>query len=264
MVENNDVKVDLTQQMGLTTVEYFKKGHVAYIALNRPEKLNATTHEVLYDMLACWEDLNADDNAWVAVLSGNGRAFCTGHDFTIKSKRVTEPASLHYGGLDITKPVIAAVHGYALGVGCSMALACDVVICSEDAKFGYPQAKRGLITVGGPIRLPRLIPGAARWYLFSGEDMDAQEAYRLGMVLKVVPREKLMDEATRMALQLCEGSPTSMRYLKQAVERGKLLSLNEALLMSKQLADYAEGHTEDFKEAVAAFKEKRKPVFKNR
>ncbi len=250
--------------MGLTTVEYYKKGHIVYIELNRPEKLNATTHQVLYDMLACWEDLNEDDNAWVAILYGNGRAFCTGHDFTIKSKRTTEPASLTSGAIDIKKPVIAAVHGYALGVGCTIALSCDVIICSDDTKFGYPQAHLGLITVGGPIRLPRVIPGVARWYLYSGEYIDSQEAYRLGMVLRVVPREKLMDEATRMALKLCEGSPTSMRYIKQAVERGKHLSIGEALMMSKQLADYAEAHTEDFKEGVTAFREKRRPVFKNR
>lgn len=249
--------------MEFKNVKYEKKDKIAYITLNRPEKLNAFTHEMLRELLEIWEDFNHDDSVWVAIFSGTGRAFCAGHDFTVKEKGINQPPSLHTGGISVTKPVIAAIHGYALGGGCSFALACDVIICSEDAKFGYPQAREGLISTGGPQRLPRLIPGVARWYLYSGEYIDAQEAYRLGMILKVVPREQLMEEAIKLARRLCESSPSSIRYTKQSIERGRSLSLNEGLLVARQLTIDFES-TDDFKEGVTAFKEKRKPVWKGR
>ena len=249
--------------MELKNVKYEKKDKIAYVTLNRPEKLNAFTHEMLRELLECWEDFNYDDNMWVAIFSGEGRAFCAGHDFTVQEKPIHQPPSLHTGGVDVTKPIITAVQGYALGGGFSLALASDVIICAENAKFGYPQAREGLISTGGPQRLPRLIPGVARWYLYSGEPIDAQEAYRLGIVLKVVPAERLMEEATQLAERLCESSPSSIRYTKQSIERGRSLSLNEALLISKQITIAFET-TDDFQEGVSAFKEKRKPVWKGR
>lgn len=249
--------------MTLKTIKYEKKGKIAYVTLNRPEKLNAFTYATLEELKNCWKDFNDDNNLWVAIFSGEGKSFCAGHDFTAKEKTTDQPSSLHYGGIEVNKPIIAAVRGYALGAGCSMALACDVIVCSEDARFGYPQARLGLISTGGPVRLARLLPSLARWYLYSGEYIDAREAYRLGLVVKVVPTERLMDEATKMAERLCESSPSSVKYTKQAVERGKLLTLGEALLMSKHVTHEFEA-TEDYKEAVAAFKEKRKPVWKGK
>lgn len=255
--------MDLTEKMGLQHVKYSKEGKIAYVTLNRPEKRNAYTNQTLNELGACWTDYKNDDNLWAAILSGTGAAFCVGHDLTAGESIASEPPAIHYGNIELYKPIIGAIHGYALGGGCSMAFACDIRICSDDASFGYPQARVGIMTIGGPQRLPRLIPGLAQWYLFSGEHIDAQEALRLGLVLKVVPNDKLMEEATRIGERLCECSPTSIRYIKESVERGKLLPLDEALRLSKEIAARAE-LTEDYQEGLSAFLEKRKPTWKNR
>jgi enoyl-CoA hydratase/carnithine racemase len=247
----------------LEHVTYSKKGRIAYVTLNRPEKMNAYTNQTLNELGLCWEDYKNDDNLHVAILSGAGKAFSVGHDLSAGESITTEPPAIHYGDIELYKPIIVAVNGYALGGGCSMALACDIKICSEDARFGYPQAKVGITTIGGPQRLPRLIPGLAQWYLFSGEFIDAQEAYRLGLVLKVVPNDKLMEEAAKLAERLLQCSLNSIKHIKESVERGKLLPLNEALSLSKQITARAES-TEDYQESLHAFAEKREPAWKKR
>jgi len=253
--------MDLTQKMGLTDVRYIKEGKIAHVTLNRPDKLNAYTNQTLIELSKCWVDYESDDKLQVAILSGAGAAFSVGHDLYSGESITTEPPAIHYGDIKLYKPIIAAVHGYALGGGCSMALACDVLICSEDAKFGYPQPKVGITTIGGPQRLPRLIPGLARWYLLSGEFITATEAYRLCLVLKVVPNDKLMEEANILAQKLCECSSNSIRYIKEAIEEGKELPLRQALYLSKLVTRKAEA-TEDYQDSLIAFKEKREPRWK--
>ena len=247
----------------LEHVKYAKKGKIAYVTLNRPEKMNAYTNQTLNELGVCWKDYKDDDSLHVAILSGEGNAFSVGHDLSSGESITTEPPAIHYGDIELYKPIIAAVNGYALGGGCSMALACDIKICGEDARFGYPQAKVGITSIGGPQRLPRLIPGLAQWYLFSGEFITAQEAYRLGLVLKVVPNDRLMEEATKIAERLLESSLNSIMHIKESIERGKLLPLNEALSLSKQITSKAE-LTEDYQESLRAFAEKRDPAWKNR
>ena len=139
-----------------------------------------------------------------------------------------------------------------------MALACDILIMGDDAKIGYPQAKVGIISIGGPQRLPRLIPGLAKWYLFTGEFITAEEAYRHGLALKVVPANQLLEEATKLAEKLCESSPTAIRTLKESIERGSLLPLGEAFKLSKQIAARFEA-TPGYQEAMKAFLEKKDP-----
>jgi enoyl-CoA hydratase len=258
-----EVKMGSIEKKELEQVKYTKKGKIAYVTLNRPEKMNAYTNQTLNELGLCWKDYKNDDSLHVAILSGEGKVFSVGHDLSSGESITTEPPAIHYGDIELYKPIIAAVNGYALGGGCSMALACDIKICGEDARFGYPQAKVGITSIGGPQRLPRLIPGLAQWYLFSGEFITAQEAYRLGLVLKVVPNDRLMEEATKIAERLLESSLNSIMHIKESIERGKLLPLNEALSLSKKITAKAE-LTEDYQESLRAFAEKRDPAWKNR
>ncbi|MBW2148516.1 MAG: enoyl-CoA hydratase/isomerase family protein [Deltaproteobacteria bacterium] len=250
--------MDMTKDLGLENTKYEKKGKIAYVALNRPEKYNAYTNAMIYELGKIWDDYNRDDNLWVAIFYGEGKHFCTGHDLRQPEPLHTEPPSIHYGNLKVYKPIIAAVGGYAMGGGCSMVLASDVRILADDARIGYPQAKGGIITYGGPQRLPRMIPGMAKWYLFSGELIPAEEAYRLGMCVKVVPRDKLMEEAKLLAEKICDCSPHSVKAIKESVERGSLVSFNEAMIISKEVGAKFE-ETEEFKEAMKAFAEKKDP-----
>lgn len=250
--------MDTAKTLNLEGIKYEKKEEIAYVALNRPDRLNAYTNDMIAELGKVWDDFNKDDSLRVAIFYGEGKHFCVGHDLHRPDTLASEPPSIHYGDLKVYKPIIAAVGGYALGGGCSMVLAADVRIMADDAKIGYPQAKVGIISIGGPQRLPRMIPGLARWYLFSGELISAEEAYRLGLCLKVVPREKLMEEAAHLAVKLCEASPASIKVLKESVERGSLLPFNEAMIISKEIAARFE-ETEEFKEALKAFKEKKHP-----
>jgi len=255
--------MEVTQKLGLRDVRYVKKDRIAYVTLNRPDRLNAYTNQTLIELNKCWADYESDDKLQVAILSGEGAAFSVGHDLYAGESITTEPPAIHYGDIKLYKPIIAAVNGYALGGGCSMALSCDVRICAEDAKFGYPQPKIGITTIGGPQRLPRLIPGLARWYLLSGEFITASEAYRLGLVLKVVANDKLMEEANLLAQKLCECSSNSIRHIKEAIEEGKELPLRQALYLSKLVTRKAEA-TEDYQDSLIAFKEKRVPLWKKK
>ena len=255
--------MEVTEKMGLQHIRYVKDDKIARVILNRPNKLNSYTNLTTTELYNVWEDFKEDDNLRVAILSGEGKSFCAGHDLAGYEPILTEPPSLHYETIKIYKPIVCAYQGYALGGGASLAFACDVLICSEEAKIGYPQSKGGVVSIGGPPKLPRLIPGLAKWYLFSGELIDAQEAYRLGLVLKVVPRDKLMEEADNLAKKLAECSPISISHMKEVVERGKQLPLDATIEMSKDVATRAE-HTEDFKDSLVAFKEKRAPKWKER
>jgi len=251
--------MDMTKEFGLKSTMYEKKGDIAYVSLNRPDKLNAYTNDLIAELAKIWTDYNQDDNLRAAIMYGQGKHFCAGHDLHQPEALTSEPPSIHYGNFKVYKPVIAAVGGYALGGGCSMVLSADVRILAEDAMIGYPQAKVGIITIGGPQRLPRMIPGVARWYLFTGELIPAAEAYRLGLCVKVVPRDKLLEEATGLADKLCEASPASVKAIKESVERGGLVSFNEAMIISKEIGARFEA-SEECKEAMKAFKEKRPPA----
>lgn len=249
--------------MDLKYTLYEKKGHIAYFTMNRPDRLNAYTNSMVLEWWHVWNDFRDDDNAWVAIVSGAGTSFSAGHDIR-DPETGPEPPSIHYGGVEIYKPIIAAVQGYALGGGCSMALACDIRICAEDAMFGYPQPKFGIMSMGGHQRLPRsTFPGMALYYMLTGDYIDAKEAYRLGLVYKVVPKDQLMAEATKMAEKLCENSPMAVRATKEAFIRGQQVTLREGLHIA-QLVSQRLRQTEDYQEGLRAFAEKRKPVWKAR
>lgn len=218
-------------------------------------------------------DFRDDDRLLCAIVTGAGeRAFCAGADIRemlpfIKENR-ERPEALTgtiMRGLEVWKPIIAAVNGLALGGGLELALACDLKIASERASFGQPEIKLGLIPGwGGTQRLPRAIPIArAAEMLLTGEPIDAQEAYRLGLVNRVVPPAELMPTAIQWAENLCALGPVALRAAKQAMARGLDMELSDGLALEQRLFGELLD-TEDFEEGSRAFSERRKPDFKGR
>jgi len=254
-------------------IEYQKEDRIGIITINRPEALGALTlkgHEELRDALL---DLRDDDEVLVGIITGTGdKAFCAGVDIRdmlpfIKATAHTpwqQPATI-MRGLEIWKPLIAAVNGLALGGGLELALACDIRIASENAKFGFPEVKVGMFPAGGGTqRLPRLIsPGIAAEMIFTGRMIDAWEAYRVGLVNRVVPLDELMPAAKKLAIEICEGGPVAVRVAKQAMVRGMNLPLEEGLRLEALLTPTVV-FSHDFEEGLAAFNEKRKPRFEGR
>jgi enoyl-CoA hydratase/carnithine racemase len=254
-------------------IEYTKEGRIAIFRINRPEAMGALNIEGMKQLTGAFMDFRDDDALWVGILTGTGeKAFSAGVDvkeflpFVRETKHTKwqRPAGI-LRGLDLWKPLIAACNGLTLGGGLEMCLACDIMIASENAKFGLPEVRVGIIPGGGGTqRLPRIIPRRlAAEMLFTGKTIDAREAYRIGLVNKVVPPDELMAEAKKMAESICEAAPLAVRYAKELMIRGAGLSLEEGLRLEDDIESTLMT-TEDFKEAVTAFAEKRKPDFKGK
>jgi len=260
-------------------IVYEKKGKIAILTINRPEAMNALDPETSREMTEAWLDFRDDPQLWVAIVTGAGeKAFCAGADL----KRMGEflqlaPMERHelrerepgLGGLPrnlpIWKPIIAAVNGHCYGGGLELALACDIRIAAEHARFGLTEVRWGIIPgQGGTQRLPRLIPvGKALEMILTAEPIDAQEAYRWGLVNRVVPLSELLPTAMRLAEEICENAPLAVRAAKEAVWRGLDLPLEEGLRLEQFLANLVRD-TEDAQEGVKSFAERRKPKFKGR
>lgn len=254
------------------SIDYQKEGKIAIFTLNRPP-MNPMDPESYKELSQALIDFKDDDGLWVGIITGAGdRAFCAGADIKttlpllkeLGGQPWAEPPTI-MRGLKLWKPLVAAVNGAALGGGLEICLACDLRIASENATFGVPEVTLGLIPAwGGTQRLPRVIPWAkAAELLFTGRPIDAQEAYRIGLVNKVVPLADLMTTARQMAEMLCKPAPLAVRAAKQAMVQGTSLSLENGLEVEKAMADFVVT-TEDFDEGCAAFMEKRKPDFKAR
>ena len=254
-------------------VDYRKEGKVAFFTLNRPEALNAIDIESLEQLSQALIDFKGDENLLVGIVTGTGeRAFSVGADIRSvlpqfkenRGKPWSSPPTI-FRGLDLWKPMIAAVNGYALGGGLEIALACDIRIAAENATFGMPEVTLGIIPGwGGTQRLPRIIPQAkAAEMLFTGKPIDAREAYRVGLVNKVVPPAELMSAAQEMAELICRPAPLAVRAAKQAMLLGADRSLEDGMALEKTLIDYLVT-TEDFEEGSNAFLSKRKPDFKGK
>jgi enoyl-CoA hydratase/carnithine racemase len=247
------------------------QGHVLVVTLERPERLNALHPPANIELGRVFDDFAADDDLWVAIITGRGRGFSAGNDLRYQAEGGERlPMPRGFGGLtsrfDLTKPVIAAVNGVAMGGGFEIALACDLIVASDSATFALPEPKVGLAALAGGLnRLPRQI-GVKRalGMILTGRHVAAKEGYELGFVNEVVPADELMTAARRWADQICECAPLSIRASKDVVYR----SLDTASLEESMRTPYesvrAMVQSQDFVEGPKAFAEKRKPNWQGR
>ena len=254
-------------------VLYERQNHVALITMNRPERMNAMSGDQSTALREAWHRFRDDDDAWVAIITGAGdRAFCAGADVKEMSARSAATGSSRpfvavemdpslESGFDVFKPVIAAINGYCLGIGLTVALAADFRIAVDSAQFGFPEVKIGIPTIIAAIRAPWVVgQGVALEMLLSGERFDTEYAYRVGLVNKVVARERLMPEAHALADRLCQNGPLAMKVTKEVLVRGQRMPLSEAWRMGEALRAHAR-QTEDAREGPRAFVEKRPARF---
>lgn len=250
-------------------VIFEKKGPVAYVTINRPERLNACDFETYTRLADIWSEFRYDSNLRVAIFTGAGeRAFCAGSD--IKSnyveRRGVEGAKSPYSVmLELTKPIIAAINGHANGGGLEQALACDIRVAAHHAQFGLGEVRLGWLPGGGGTqRLPRLIPlGRALEMLYTGKRIDAQEALRLGLVDYVVPMSELISRCEQIAAEICKSAPLAVEGIKAVALRGLDLPLAEGLKLEHDRYDSLT-NTEDAIEGARAFAEKRPPNWRGR
>jgi enoyl-CoA hydratase/carnithine racemase len=252
-------------------IGYDKQGKIALFTINRPEARNAMNAEGVQELHDMMLEFDSDTNLWVGIITGAGdKAFCGGADIKEMLAYQQEHPGQYWErpdtpmrGLEIWKPLIAAVNGLALGGGLEIALACDIRIASENARFGTPESGIGLMPGwGGTQRLPRLISWAnAAGILLGGKIIDAHEAFRIGLVNEVVPLKDVLPTAMTLAKAMCERGPLALRAIKEAIIRGASTSLEEGLRIELEMVRYLVS-TQDFAEGIRAFVEKRKPEYK--
>ena len=250
-----------------------KEGAVVYLSINREKALNALNDAIMNSLDGLFREIEEDEAVLAVVLTGMGeKAFIAGADVReIKEAGRGRTAFIAKGQHLFSrirrsaKVVIAAVNGYALGGGLELALACDVRIASENARFGLPEAGLGVMAgYGGTQLLPRLIgPGMAKYMMFSGAMLNAEEAFRAGLVAKVCPAECLMDEAREFARRVAACGPLALKGCKEAVDHGMDLPLDEALRLELEIYDRV-ANSADAEEGLSAFLEKRKPLFRGK
>lgn len=249
-----------------------RQGPILIVTMNRPEVHNAMHAPMHHEMSRVWDEYAADQDLWVAVLTGAGeKAFSAGNDlkYTAQGGKGTPPPT-GFAGLstrfDLEKPIVGAVNGFAMGGGFETALCCDILLAADSATFALPEVKVGLFAAAGGVqRLSRQIGRkAAVEMMLTGRHVGAAEGKELGFVNAVVARDKLMEAAMEKARELCAVSPSSIRATKRILNgMDELERLEAALEQSKQVMSGLR-ETEDFREGVTAFVEKRKPQWKNR
>ncbi len=264
--------------MEFSDIIYEKNEKVAIIKLNRPQVLNAVRDSLWREIEQAVADVKEDETTRVLIFTGEGRAFSVGTDIkemgqllegsvnlfelresVIRMQRVTKTL------IEMPKPTIAAVNGYALGAGAELAILCDIRIASEKAKIGFPEVKVGLFETNGVTHiLPRLVGlGKAKELMMSGEFIDAGEARRIGLVERVVPHEELMTEAIALAAKIASNAPVSVSLVKAALNKGAQSDLDTALVYETESL-MACVMTEDVKEGALAFMEKGEPRFRGK
>lgn len=257
----------------MPSVLYERDGHLATITYNRPDVLNAINAELREDLNAAWLRFREDEDAWVAIVTGAGRAFCAGVDMRNPQGAVGSWPGTFWeiptinsfeSGLEIWKPTIAAVNGPCIGYGLTAVAACDFVIASERATFAFPEVKLGTPTIVGAIRLPlRMGWQNAMELLLTGDTIDADRAKEIGLVWKVVPHDELLAEARLLAHRLCQGAPLAVRATKEIAWRSRYLPWIEAVRMGESLRRQV-GATDDVREGAAARAESREPRWTGR
>jgi enoyl-CoA hydratase len=246
---------------------------VAVLTINRPDKLNALNDATIAELGHAIDQIRVDDAIGGVIVTGAGRAFVAGADISeLSGQTPVLGKARSRAGQDVfrrfetcPKPVVAAVNGFALGGGCELAMSCHVRIASDAAKFGQPESKLGILPgYGGSQRLPRLVgKGRAMQLLMSGEMIDAAEAYRIGLVNKVVPGAQLMTEARAMMKTILANGPLAVALCIEAIDRGLEMSLDEGLILEANHFGLLAA-TEDMREGMRAFMEKRAPAFKGK
>jgi enoyl-CoA hydratase len=249
-----------------------RKGRVGIARLNRPKQMNALNAKLMQELAAALYEFDGDEGIGAIVLTGSDKAFAAGADIAaMKDFSYMDAFKSDYITRDwehirrIRKPIVAAVAGYALGGGCEVAMMCDIVIAADNAKFGQPEINLGIMPgSGGTQRLPRFASKAKAMDLcLTGRTMDATEAERAGIVSRIVPLEKLMDEALAVAEKIAASSLPVVMMIKESINRAYETPLSEGVLFERRLF-HSQFGLEDQKEGMAAFLEKRKPNFKNK
>ena len=251
-----------------------KEGNIAILTINRPKALNALNSETLQDLDKALEQLENESDIYAVILRGAGdKSFVAGADIS-EMKNLNEEQGKEFGLLgnkvfrrleNLDKPVIAAISGFALGGGCELAMACDIRIASEKAKFAQPEAGLGITPgFGGTQRLPRLVgTGVAKEMIYTGRIVKADEALRIGLINKVVSPELLMEEAKKLADMISINAPIAVKLCKDAINRGIQVDIDSAIVIEAN--DFGKCFdTEDQKEGMSAFIERREKNFKNK
>lgn len=250
------------------------RGNVGIVTINRPKALNALNPETIAELEHAFADMGTDDTVKVIILTGAGeKAFVAGADIAaMKDLDPLAARAFAYKGQKVftaienmPKPVIAAIGGFALGGGCELAMACDIRIASENAKFGQPEVNLGVLPgFAGTQRLPRLVgKGIAKELIYTGDIIDAARAHAIGLVNKVVEQGKHLESAMEMAEKIAGKGPLAVRFSKEAINNGLEMDMDRACAYEAELFGLAFA-THDRAEGMAAFLEKRKPVFENR
>lgn len=261
-----------TARMAYKTLIVEIEDHVGLIRLNRPDALNALNSQLIGELAKCLTEMGANDKVRAIVVTGSDKAFAAGADI----KEMSEKSFVDVFAGDMftddhdtivrcRKPIIAAVAGYALGGGCELAMMCDFIIAADTAKFGQPEINLGVVAgLGGTQRLTRFVGKSKAMDMhLTGRFMDADEAERSGLVSRVVPAKKLMDEAMDAARKIAEKSAISTMVVKEAVNRSYETTLTEGILFERRVF-YSLFATEDQKEGMGAFLEKREPQFRDK
>ncbi len=254
-------------------VTYEKQGHIAQLTLSRPEKLNAFNAKMQDEIWQVMHEIEADDEVRAAVVTGSGRAFCTGADLIqLERPGLTDDHhgsfwsqldySRHDQGWEMSKPLVAAIHGYAVAGGLELALFCDIRVAAEDTKFGCPEVKWNILHGYGASRLTTMVPMSdAMMMLLTGKFIDSAEAYRIGLISRVLEdHAAAIQEAHRIAGDIAKNGPQAIRFTKQLAQRGRY-PIQDAMRIYKEYQRISLA-MEDAKEGNAAFAERRDPVYR--
>jgi enoyl-CoA hydratase len=253
-------------------VEVIEQDKVGVITLNRPEVKNAIDYVLRQEVYQAVVDFEADSNVRAIIITGGDKVFSAGADIRAMLKQTAQETFNRVSLWDLAfkmersrKPIIAAIAGFALGGGCELAMACDIRIASEGARMGQTEINIGIIPGGGGLsRLPKLVGvGKAKEMVFTGKIIDAQEALRINLINKVVPDDKLMEEAMKMAKSISKHSPVALGLAKYAIQNEANMDIYTAETMENACFSLAFA-SEDQKEGMTAFLEKRKPVYKGK